>query len=253
MEREVVITADGSSTIHLPEWNEQYHSKHGAIQEAYHVFVKHGLQHFYNEKNVSNEVTSSAVGIVSESNTDCPLERSREVNNRISILEIGFGTGLNAFITLLEAEKLGVGVDYVGVEGYPVLNDEIIQLNYPIQLKAEDKESLFKMMHEVSWKKKHAISDNFLLTKQNRFFSEIEENEVYNLIYFDAFGARVQPELWTETIFQKMFNALKENGVLVTYAAKGSVRRAMQAVGFKVEKLPGPPGKREMLRATKRL
>ncbi len=253
MEREVVITADGSSTIHLPEWDEQYHSKHGAIQEAYHVFIKHGLQHFYNEKNTSNEVTSGAVGVVSELNTYGSHERSREVNNRISILEIGFGTGLNAFITLLEAEKIGVGVDYVGVEGYPVLTDEMMQLNYPVQLKAEDKESLFKMMHEVSWEEKHLFSNNFSLTKQNRFFSEIRDKDLYNLIYFDAFGARVQPELWTETIFLKMFNALKENGVLVTYAAKGSVRRAMQSVGFKVEKLPGPPGKREMLRATKRL
>ncbi|HEX9599845.1 MAG TPA: tRNA (5-methylaminomethyl-2-thiouridine)(34)-methyltransferase MnmD [Mariniflexile sp.] len=256
MEREVVITADGSSTIHLPEWDEQYHSKHGAIQEAYHVFIKHGLQHFYNEiyneKKNSNEVTSGTLGIVSELNTDNPHECSREVNNKISILEIGFGTGLNAFITLLEAEKTDVEIDYVGVEGYPVLTDEIIQLNYPVQLKAEDKEPLFKMMHEVSWEEKHSFSNNFSLTKQHRFFSEITDKDLYNLIYFDAFGARVQPELWTETIFQKTYDALKENGVLVTYAAKGSVRRAMQAVGFKVEKLPGPPGKREMLRATKR-
>ncbi|MFI0427903.1 tRNA (5-methylaminomethyl-2-thiouridine)(34)-methyltransferase MnmD [Mariniflexile sp. HMF6888] len=253
MEREVVITADGSSTIHLPEWDEQYHSKHGAIQEAYHVFIKHGLRHFYNEKNISSEFTSNTVGIVSKLKRDDPHECGREVHNKISILEIGFGTGLNAFITLLEAEKIGIEVDYVGVEGYPILTDEVIQLNYPVQLEAEDKESLFKMMHEVSWEEKHLFSNNFSLTKQNRFFSEIKDKGLYNLIYFDAFGARVQPELWTETIFKKMYDALKENGVLVTYAAKGSVRRAMQAVGFKVEKLPGPPGKREMLRATKRL
>ncbi|MDO7171475.1 tRNA (5-methylaminomethyl-2-thiouridine)(34)-methyltransferase MnmD [Mariniflexile sp. AS56] len=223
MEREVVITGDGSSTIHLPEWDEQYHSKHGAIQEAYHVFIKHGLQHF------------------------CDSELKQDV----SILEIGFGTGLNAFITLLEAEKLGISIDYVGVEGYPVLSDEILQLNYPGQLEASGKESLFEMMHTVSWEEKHAVSNGFSLTKQNRFFSEIADKDLYNLIYFDAFGARVQPELWTETIFQKMYEALKEHGVLVTYAAKGSVRRAMQGVGFKVERLPGPPGKREMLRATK--
>lgn len=223
MEREVVITADGSSTIHLPEWDEQYHSKHGAIQEANHVFIRHGLQHFYDLGN----------------------------NDQISILEIGFGTGLNAFITLLEAEKLNVKIDYFGVEGYPVEMDEISQLNYPTQLKSETSESLFKKMHEISWEEKHVISNNFSLTKQKRFFSKIKEKDSYNLIYFDAFGARVQPELWTEAIFQSMYDALKEEGVLVTYAAKGSVRRAMQAVGFKVEKLPGPPGKREMLRATK--
>lgn len=239
MKREVVITADGSSTIHLPEWDEQYHSKHGAIQEAYHVFIKHGLQHIcYPE-------------LVSGSHKDSPLKPSRKVNNEISILEIGFGTGLNAFITLIEADKLNVKIDYFGVEGYPVVMDEIVQLNYPVQLKSETNESLFKSMHEVSWEEKHVISNNFSLTKQNRFFSKIKEKDIYNLIYFDAFGARVQPELWTETIFQSMYDALKEKGVLVTYAAKGSVRRAMQAVGFKVEKLPGPPGKREMLRATK--
>ena len=106
-------------------------------------------------------------------------------------------------------------------------------------------------MHRANWEEKLSISKNFTLTKQNRFFSEIKEKNYYNIIYFDAFGARVQPELWTEVIFQNMFDALKPNGILVTYSAKGSVRRAMQAVGFKVEKLPGPPGKREMLRAFK--
>ncbi|MCH4551072.1 tRNA (5-methylaminomethyl-2-thiouridine)(34)-methyltransferase MnmD [Aestuariibaculum lutulentum] len=225
MEREVVITGDGSSTIHLPQWNEQYHSKHGAIQEACHVFIKHGLHHYLEVQPESDE---------------------------ISILEIGFGTGLNAFITLLEAEKLNCTMNYYGVEGYPVLKDEIVQLNYPSQLQADDKAPLFISLHEVSWEEKHNVTPAFTLTKQKRFFSEIEEKEQYNLIYFDAFGARVQPELWTENIFQKMYDALQINGVLVTYAAKGSVRRAMQAVGFSVEKLPGPPGKREMLRATKK-
>ena len=227
MKREVVITADGSSTIHLPDWDEQYHSKHGAIQEAYHVFIKHGLHHI------------------------CHSERSEESFSEISILEIGFGTGLNAFISLLEAESLGINIDYHGVEGYPVSMEEVIQLNYPSELKAEEKESLFKKLHDVSWNEKHQITSCFSLNKQHIFFSEINERNTYNLIYFDAFGARVQPELWTESIFQKMYNALKQNGVLVTYSAKGSVRRAMETVGFKVERLSGPPGKREMLRATK--
>lgn len=233
MEREVVITGDGSSTIHLPEWDEQYHSKYGAIQEAYHVFIKHGLQH--------------VCAIQGQQDSD------QEVHNRIKILEIGFGTGLNAFITLLEAENLKLSIDYVGVEGYPVAMNEIIQLNYSEQLNEGKSEKYFKHLHEVSWDEVHKITNLFALTKQHKYFSEINEIDTVNLIYFDAFGARVQPELWTERIFQKMFEALKENGVLVTYAAKGSVRRAMQAVGFLVEKLPGPPGKREMLRATKHL
>ncbi|CAH8281640.1 tRNA U34 5-methylaminomethyl-2-thiouridine-forming methyltransferase MnmC [Mariniflexile fucanivorans] len=238
MEREVVITGDGSSTIHLPEWDEQYHSKHGAIQEAYHVFVKHGLHHFCEKTNSCSNVTPSTGKV-------------KEVKEQIAILEIGFGTGLNAFITLLESEKLGIEINYTGVEGYPVVSNEILQLNYPKQLKAEEKESLFKRMHDFSWDEKHSVLNTFSLTKQKKFFSEITDKNLYNLIYFDAFGARVQPELWTETIFLKMYDALKQNGVLVTYAAKGSVRRAMQTVGFMVEKLPGPPGKREMLRATK--
>ncbi|MFI1743529.1 tRNA (5-methylaminomethyl-2-thiouridine)(34)-methyltransferase MnmD [Thalassobellus sediminis] len=223
MEREIVVTGDGSSTIHLPEWDEQYHSKHGAIQEAYHVFIKHGLQHFYNF----------------------------ESDKSISILEIGFGTGLNTFITLLEAEKLKLNIHYCGVEGYPVLMEEINQLNYSKELQVPENDPLFKHLHEISWNEKNIVTPNFSLIKQHKFFNEIEDIDAYNIIYFDAFGARVQPELWTEAIFKKMYDALKNSGVLVTYSAKGSVRRAMQAVGFEVERLPGPPGKREMLRATK--
>tara|TARA_R110002033_G_scaffold170434_2_gene212938 strand:- start:149 stop:832 length:684 start_codon:yes stop_codon:yes gene_type:complete len=225
MERKIVITADGSSTIHLPDWDEQYHSKHGAIQEAKHVFIKHGFHHYL---------------------TLYPFEKYP-----VFILEIGFGTGLNAFITLLEAEKRHIYVNYVSVEAYPVEMDEINQLNYPTTLEAIEKAHIFKHLHELDWENKHQLTLSFCLTKQKKCFSEIKDLNTFNIIYFDAFGARVQPELWTESIFQKMYDALLPNGILVTYAAKGSVRRAMQTVGFKVEKLPGPPGKREMLRACK--
>lgn len=229
MKREIIITSDGSTTIHLPDWNEQYHSKHGAIQEAYHVFIKNGLYPI------------------------CQSERSEESNSKdkISILEIGFGTGLNAFITFLEAKKKQLNINYIGVEAYPVKEEEINQLNYVDQLNAEQYKSIFENMHSVSWENSHQISNNFSITKQEQFFHEINAIDEYHLIYFDAFGARVQPELWTEEIFKIMYKALKANGVLVTYAAKGSVRRALQNVGFFVERLPGPPGKREMLRATK--
>lgn len=243
MQREIVITADGSTTIHLPEWGEQYHSKHGAIQEAYHVFIKHGLHHFISKlKNDSNVASSTSHSLV--------LNSIAKPHN-VSILEIGFGTGLNTFITLLEAEKLKLHISYCGVEGYPVSLDEIAQLNYVKELKSDKKAPIFEKLHVVSWEEKHEITSQFLLTKQQKLFHQIEDENAYHIIYFDAFGARVQPELWTEAIFEKMYNALKENGVLVTYSAKGSVRRAMQAVGFTVERLPGPPGKREMLRATK--
>ncbi len=235
MKREIIITADGSSTIHIPEWNEQYHSKHGAIQEAYHVFIKHGLHHVFHTLKKESDVTSSAV------------EKSQD----ISILEIGFGTGLNAFITFFEAKKLNLKIDYVGVEGYPVASNEIVHLNYVTELNAEAHDMVFQNIHNISWENQHQINENFTLTKQEKMFDDIDDKNKFNLIYFDAFGARVQPELWTETIFKKMYMALKEKGVLVTYSAKGSVRRAMQSVGFTVERLPGPPGKREMLRATK--
>jgi len=221
LKREIITTADGSTTIHLPEWDEQYHSKHGAIQEAYHVFIEMGL--FYYLKNIQPKL--------------------------LKILEIGFGTGLNTYITQIEVNKVGVAVDYTGIEAYPIETSELEKLNYSVRLNAS--KEIFKRIHKEAWETPSKISDNFFLTKRKQFFSEIEDKNVFHIIYFDAFGARVQPELWTEAIFQKMHDALIKNGVLVTYSAKGSVRRAMQAVGFIVERLPGPPGKREMLRATK--
>ena len=234
MKRRIITTADGSTTIQIEDWNEQYHSLHGAIQEAKHVFIKHGL-HCFNQEYFSS-VTSSAV------------EKSQ---SQISILEIGFGTGLNAFITLLEAEKLQKHIHYVGVEAYPVSSEEIAALNYVQQLQAESHTDFFHQMHAIPWETEQDITPFFTLTKQQKLFTEIADKAAFDLIYFDAFGARVQPELWTEDIFKIMFDALKPNGVLVTYAAKGSVRRAMLSVGFNVEKLQGPPGKREMLRARK--
>lgn len=219
MKRKIITTADNSTTIYLPEWDEHYHSKHGAVQEAKHVFIKSGL-HVLNAQN-------------------------------LSVLEIGFGTGLNAFITFLEAKKQHVNIEYTGVEAYPISSEEVAKLNYITALKATKYSDIFNKMHSVSWEKRHLLAQNFHLTKRQQNFEEINDADLFHLIYFDAFGARVQPELWTETMFTKMYKALKNKGVLVTYSAKGSVRRAMLSVGFHVEKLPGPPGKREMLRATK--
>ncbi|MEW7292603.1 tRNA (5-methylaminomethyl-2-thiouridine)(34)-methyltransferase MnmD [Aquimarina sp. 2304DJ70-9] len=223
LKREIITTADGSTTIHLPELNEQYHSKHGAINEAKHVFIKNGFDYVL------------GLGVL----------------KKLNILEIGFGTGLNAFITFLEAEKINQKIHYVGVEAYPVAFDEAILMNYSAELSTEEKEPIFELLHQSAWEVPFEISPDFVLTKRKQFFVDIEDKDIFNLIYFDAFGARVQPELWTVEIFQKMYNALQPKGVLVTYSAKGSVRRAMQEVGFQVERLPGPPGKREMLRATK--
>jgi len=219
LKREIFQTLDGSTTIHLPDWNESYHSKHGAIQEAYHVFIQNGLFTFNNLP--------------------------------VSILEIGFGTGLNAFITYIESKKSNQKIDYYGVEAYPISADEILQMNFVSELNADAESEVFKRMHECDWEIINQISPLFSLTKRNQFFEQIDDEDKFDLIYFDAFGYRVQPDLWSTEIFRKMYKSLKSKGTLVTYAARGLVKRSLIEVGFKVEKLPGPPGKREMFRATK--
>ena len=219
MKREILQTLDGSTTIHLPDWNESYHSKHGAIQEAYHVFIQNGLNTFNGQP--------------------------------VSILEMGFGTGLNAFITFLESKKSNQKIDYHGIEAYPISTNEISQMNYVSELNATSETTIFDLIHECDWQTIIEISPLFTLTKRQQFFEQIEDEDKFDLIYFDAFGYRVQPELWSTEIFRKMYKALKSNGTLVTYAARGVVKRSLIEVGFTVEKLPGPPGKREMFRAKK--
>lgn len=223
MKREIIITGDGTNTIYLPEWEENYHSKHGATQEALHVFIEKGLLDYFQRSNT----------------------------NEISILEIGFGTGLNALLTLMQARKKELDIHYSAVEAYPVQQEELDSLNYVEMLAQENLTELFKKLHDTAWEKENDITSYFRLHKRKQLFSEISDDARFNLIYFDAFGPRVQPELWTEAIFERMYKALKNDGSLVTYSAKGTVRRAMQAVGFKVERLVGPPGKREMIRANK--
>lgn len=217
MKREITTTSDGSSTFYIPALKEHYHSTHGAIQEAYHVYIKNGLQ--------------------------------QVILDEISVLEIGFGTGLNCFITLLETTKK---IEYVGVEAYPITIAELKQLNYVQQLKAEEHQEMFDTIHTVSWGEKHLITEKFQLTKRKQFFKDITDINTFDLIYFDAFGPDVQPKLWSETIFKKMYAALKPNGVLVTYAAKGDVKRTLKSVGFEIKRLPGPPGKWHMLKGTKK-
>lgn len=219
MEREIIVTDDGSVTLYLPGMNETYHSKFGAIQEANHVFIQNGLA----------------------------LTKGQPV----AILEIGFGTGLNAFITLLESIKNNQKIDYTGVEAYPVVPEEAAKLNYHTQMGEGGHEGIFTKMHAAPWETQIQLTNNFSLTKQQKFFHDICDVEKYDLIYFDAFGYPSQPELWSEEIFAKMYAALKPGGVLVTYACRTVIRNAMRAAGFTTEKLPGPPGKREMLRARK--
>lgn len=219
MKREIVITNDGSVTIYLPDMDENYHSRYGAIQEAYHVFIKNGLA----------------------------LTEGRSV----SILEIGFGTGLNCFITYLESLKTGQEINYTGVEAYPILPEETVQLNYVSQLDADDKQEIFNKMHASGWGEKIVLNEKFSLTKRQQLFQDIDDKNQYDLIYFDAFGYPTQPELWSEEIFAIMYAALKSEGILVTYACRTVIKKAMLSAGFTVKKVPGPPGKREMLIAFK--
>ena len=216
MKREIITTKDGSTSLFIPEWNETYHSKHGAIQEAYHVFIKNGLS-IFNGKSVS-------------------------------ILEIGFGTGLNAFITSLEADKNNIVVNYTAVEAFPLTIEEIDAMNFASKIDS-NKADTFSAIHQLNWEVKNQVSDNFYLTKRNQFFQDINDKECFDIIYFDAFSYDVQPELWSEAIFTKMHTALKTNGILVTYACRTIIKQTMISAGFRVEKLPGAPGKREMLRA----
>lgn len=220
MKREIIVTKDGSTTIFFPEINETYHSKFGAILESNHVFIDMGFKLFSSKKI-------------------------------LSILEIGFGTGLNALLTLIESQKLNQVIDYVGVEAYPVSLSEIQQMNFTEELNKPSEKSIFEKMHSCNWNKTIELTTNFKLTKRQQFFQEIDDKNAVDLIYFDAFGFRIEPELWSKEIFEKMYNALKINGVLVTYACRSSIKNDMIAIGFHVEKLPGAPGKREMLRATK--
>jgi len=215
-------TDDGSHTLFVPDLNEHYHSTNGALQESELVFIHNGV-HFL------------------------PTNLYE-----INILEIGFGTGLNALLTVLHANKQKQKVNYVAIEPNPIPFDIISCLNYSGLLKSDDAELFFNKLHETDWTYPSFLSDHFILSKLKAKLEDITlKNEQFHLIYFDAFGPEVQPELWTEQIFQQLFRSLKPNGVLVTYSCKGTVKRALISAGFNIEKLPGPKGKREVLRAVK--
>lgn len=225
MQRKLILTSDGSHTVSVPELNVTYHSIHGAIQESRHVFIEAGL------KSLAHN----------------------EANN-LRIFEVGFGTGLNALLTIIEADRLKRNIYYETVEQFPMNGEETRLLNYCKQLVREDLQPLFEQLHNCEWEQNISMTSNFTFKKTRGnllIFETPGTSETFNLIYFDAFAPKVQPELWTLEVFQKMFSLLEPEGILVTYCSKGDVRRAMLAAGFIVEKLPGPPGKREMIRAAR--
>ena len=220
MKDELVLktTADGSLTLYVPNLDEHYHSMNGAVQESQHVYITAGLNHFIRSFNDS----------------------SRE----IYVLEFGFGTGLNAFLTALEAEKQKIKIYYTALEKFPLSQEITNQLNY-----SASHQSLFQDIHQSVWENPVSIRPFFTLHKLAIDFLAFDFPNSYDVVYFDAFAPDKQPEVWSQELFAKLFSAMNRGGVVTTYCAKGSVRRMMQQAGFKVERIPGASGKREMLRA----
>lgn len=216
---ELEKTADGSYTLYVPELDEHYHSVKGALTESQHIFIDMGLKH-----------------------STVPSPR---------ILEIGLGTGLNCFLTLLTAEETERHIHYTGIERYPLDMETISKLDYP-SLIHKGHETDYFAIHQTPWEKDVELSPWFTLHKLEGDFTCYTFDKGYDIIYFDAFAPEKQPEMWEQSLFDKLYHVLNESGILTTYCAKGVVRRMLQTAGFKVERLPGPPGgKREILRATK--
>ena len=220
LKREIIFTKDGSTTVSIPEWKVTYRSIHGAVLESNHVFIKNGLHY--------------------------ALKKFRE--EEINLFEMGFGTGLNAWLTVQEADIHQRKICYTTIEQQPLPLAEVQQLNY-----AGANKRLFDQLHQAPWEQPEPITPFFTLQKLQGDLKEWGTTQKFHLIYYDAFAPAAQPELWTVGIFDKIYPLLQPGGILVTYCAKGDVHRAMKAAGFRITKLAGPPGKREMLRAEKAL
>jgi len=215
---EITITEDGSHTIYVPELDEHYHSVHGAIQESMHIFIRNGFENF--EKD------------------------------RINILEIGFGTGLNAYLTALSNKALCKNVHYTSIEKFPLPDGITERLNYNSLIPGADP-ALFRLLHSSSWNTDIRIDTNFVIHKIKADLTEYFPEGIFDLVYFDAFGPDKQPEMWKSEIFAKIAEHTSGDAVLMTYSAKGDVKRKLRSNGFKVKLLPGPPGKRHIIKALK--
>ena len=217
--RKIEQTADGSFTLFVPEMNEHYHSVKGALTESLHIFIREGLQ---------------------ASRAEAP-----------AVLEFGFGTGLNAYLTLLEAERTGRKVFYTTLECFPLEEKLIQQLHYTDAASSREAD-LFRELHRAAWNTPVDITPHFTLLKVETDATQYAFSDDYDVVYFDAFAPDKQPEMWSEELFSRIHAHLRPQGILTTYCAKGSVRRMLLAAGFEVERLAGPPGgKREILRARK--
>jgi len=217
---EKITTNDGCHSLYVPELDEHYHSTHGAFNEAMHVFINHGLL-----------ATTSDV----------------------AILEVGFGTGLNAWLSCLTSAKEKRHLTYTSLETFPLGEEITNELNYPSFSDDANANAWFQQIHQCDWEKPQTIHEYFSLTKLNSQVQAVNNKKQFDIIFFDAFGPRKQPDMWTEEVFLKMYESLKSGGFLVTYCAQGQVKRTMKAAGFLVEPLPGPPGKREMTKGVKQV
>ncbi len=218
----IITTADGSHSLLNTALNETYHSVHGAIRESRHVFIQHGLDYFLNKTG----------------------------KNEVRILEIGFGTGLNAFLSAFHANHSGTRIYYQSWEAFPVEEDVYTKLNYPKELGSE---LSFFQLHEAPWNHEVHISDWFSLEKRraNLITDLMKDSDEFDIVFYDAFAPSKQPEMWTMEVLKKTTSSLRPGGMWVTYCAKGQLKRDLKSLGLQVESLPGPPGKREMLRATR--
>ena len=218
MHFEIIKTEDGSDTVYEHKLKESYHSIHGAVRESMHVYIHAGFD---------------------------TLKR-KEVRD----IEVGFGTGLNAFLTAKRAGENKIKTIYYTLEKYPLEAKIIDNLNYVSGLEPVSR-NLFREIHASPWEETKVLTRYFSLKKIKCDVMDFSFPGCYNLVYFDAFGPDIQPEMWREEIFKKIFDSMVPGGILVTYSSKGSVRRSMTNVGFSVKKLAGPPGKREIVRAVR--
>jgi len=221
VKREIVITKDGSPSVYVEELREAFHSLNGSVQESLHTFVKEGLVHFYNEYRPE----------------------------QMHLFEMGFGTGLNALLAWQFAEKTRTLIHYTGIEAFPL--EEVIYRELQFDIADESAQEKLQKLHEVSWETWHELSDYFHFKKVEKGLNAYDFDREHNIVFFDAFAPSVQPELWSEEVFQKMYDGLSTPGALITYSAAGAPRRAMQKAGFWIAELRGAAGKREMTRAMK--
>jgi len=224
-ERILKTTSDGSFTLYVPDLDEHYHSMNGAVQESKHVYITAGLSQY---------IRSSYINKNDE----------KEFQTEIKVLEFGFGTGLNTYLTALEAEKQKIIIGYVALEKFPLSQEITSQLNY-----SPANPLLFQEIHQSDWGIPVSISPYFILHKLAIDFVKFDFPGSYDVVYYDAFAPDKQPEVWSLELFKKLFSSMNPGGILTTYCAKGKIRRMMQEAGFTVERIPGASGKREMLRA----